>query len=234
VNKSILLLGALVAGAVSVSVGAASATVIDNINGSASPTFLVFGAPDDNVGWNYTPSFSYNLTGISTVFESVPNGDTLPRTVTVVLENTGAGGAPIGDPIASGDVTVGRDGGAQGVSFSPVTLTAGVTYFVGFENVLSLGLNIVNFLPDGVQPPGTVNLNGWYNGTPPGNNFQNFIPQIVEGELQVFSAPILNFSGTPITPGGVPEPSTWAMMFLGFAGLGFLGYRRTAKTRAAA
>ena len=25
---------------------------------------------------------------------------------------------------------------------------------------------------------------------------------------------------------GVPEPSTWAMMLLGFAGLGFAGYRR--------
>jgi hypothetical protein len=32
----------------------------------------------------------------------------------------------------------------------------------------------------------------------------------------------------------VPEPSTWAMMLLGFAGLGFLGYRQTAKARLAA
>ena len=218
--------------------GAASATVIDNINGSLSPAFLVFGGAIDNIGWNYTPSFSYNLTGISTVFESVPNSDTLPRTVTIVLENTGVGGAPIGDPIASGGVTVDRSGGAQGVSFSPITLTAGVTYFVGFENVLNLGLNIVNFLPDGPasQPDGTVNLNGWYNGTPPGNNFQNFIPVGEGADLQVFSAPILNFSGTPITPPPtpVPEASTWAMMFVGFAGLGFLGYRQTAKARAAA
>ena len=29
------------------------------------------------------------------------------------------------------------------------------------------------------------------------------------------------FVGTP-----VPEPSTWAMMLLGFAGFGFLGYRK--------
>jgi hypothetical protein len=28
----------------------------------------------------------------------------------------------------------------------------------------------------------------------------------------------------------VPEPSTWAMMLLGFAGLGFMGYRRKNKT----
>ena len=27
----------------------------------------------------------------------------------------------------------------------------------------------------------------------------------------------------------VPEPSTWAMMILGFAGIGFMAYRRKAK-----
>jgi hypothetical protein len=33
----------------------------------------------------------------------------------------------------------------------------------------------------------------------------------------------------------VPEPSTWAMLLLGFAGLGFVSYRRTrgAKLQAA-
>jgi hypothetical protein len=31
---------------------------------------------------------------------------------------------------------------------------------------------------------------------------------------------------------GVPEPSTWAMMLLGFAGLGFMSYRRTKKSAA--
>jgi hypothetical protein len=30
----------------------------------------------------------------------------------------------------------------------------------------------------------------------------------------------------------VPEPSTWAMMLIGFAGLGFAGYRRTKRNRA--
>jgi len=30
--------------------------------------------------------------------------------------------------------------------------------------------------------------------------------------------------------GGVPEPSTWAMMLLGFAGVGFMAYRRKTQT----
>jgi hypothetical protein len=34
-------------------------------------------------------------------------------------------------------------------------------------------------------------------------------------------------------PGTVPEPSTWAMMLIGFVGLGFLGYRQNTKGQAA-
>jgi hypothetical protein len=37
----------------------------------------------------------------------------------------------------------------------------------------------------------------------------------------------------PVTP-GVPEPSTWAMMLLGFAGLGFAAYRRQRRIVASA
>jgi hypothetical protein len=34
--------------------------------------------------------------------------------------------------------------------------------------------------------------------------------------------------GNPVVP-AVPEPSTWAMMILGFAGIGFMAYRRKSK-----
>ena len=42
----------------------------------------------------------------------------------------------------------------------------------------------------------------------------------------------INTSGTlNITniASGVPEPATWAMMILGFAGVGFMAYRRKSK-----
>jgi hypothetical protein len=39
----------------------------------------------------------------------------------------------------------------------------------------------------------------------------------------------VNFVLTPEIAAAVPEPSTWAMLLLGFAGLGFMTYRRKSK-----
>jgi hypothetical protein len=51
------------------------------------------------------------------------------------------------------------------------------------------------------------------------------------GNCGTFSGPTCSVSSVEylanVTP--VPEPSTWAMMLLGFAGLGFMAYRRKAK-----
>lgn len=48
---------------------------------------------------------------------------------------------------------------------------------------------------------------------------------LVDGEKNGASAAGLTFA--------VPEPSTWAMMLVGFAGLGFAGYRKAHKTASA-
>jgi PEP-CTERM motif len=37
------------------------------------------------------------------------------------------------------------------------------------------------------------------------------------------------FAGSQSQVGGIPEPSTWAMMLLGFAGVGYMAYRRKTK-----
>ena len=43
----------------------------------------------------------------------------------------------------------------------------------------------------------------------------------------------VQFSAAGIPPSPIPEPSTWAMMLLGFVGLGYAGYRRGNGARAA-
>ena len=42
-----------------------------------------------------------------------------------------------------------------------------------------------------------------------------------------------NTAGTGVAP-TVPEPSTWAMMLIGFAGLSYVGWRRANRAKAAA
>jgi hypothetical protein len=56
---------------------------------------------------------------------------------------------------------------------------------------------------------------------PTGFDFINF--QAVTGNVLI----------TSISGSTIPEPSTWAMMLLGFAGLGYVGFRRTRKVRVA-
>jgi hypothetical protein len=85
------------------------------------------------------------------------------------------------------------------------------------------------------------------NGTYPGAG--TFIPVTAEVLLNAgdtFSFQIMNGSGAQSgndfaldnisfssVTSGVPELSTWAMMLLGFAGIGFTGYRQTKKSPAA-
>jgi hypothetical protein len=72
----------------------------------------------------------------------------------------------------------------------------------------------------GAQLPGLIGFDEVSHSLPTGFDFINF--QAVSGNVLVSS-----ISGT------IPEPSTWAMMLLGFAGLGYVGFRRTRKVRVA-
>jgi hypothetical protein len=66
----------------------------------------------------------------------------------------------------------------------------------------------------GSQLPGLIGFDeGVSHSLPTGFDFINF--QAVTGNVLITS-----LSGT------IPEPSTWAMMLLGFAGLGYVGFRK--------
>jgi hypothetical protein len=76
----------------------------------------------------------------------------------------------------------------------------------------------------------------WSNGLVPGSTVADyglsFATPIPETD------PSYTVSAAQYIAGGVtvavPEPSTWAMMMLGFAGLGFARYRRSRKAAAIA
>ena len=68
----------------------------------------------------------------------------------------------------------------------------------------------------------TVDLYGTIVGDP--QLFLNLVT-LTDGQ----SSTINGFIGDSAPAGAVPEPSTWAMMILGFVGLGFMAYRRSRK-----
>ena len=65
---------------------------------------------------------------------------------------------------------------------------------------------------------------------PSGANF--FIDDHATGQSEASSDRVdfIKISDTASIESGVPEPSTWAMMILGFAGIGFMAYRRKSKS----
>ena len=60
----------------------------------------------------------------------------------------------------------------------------------------------------------------------------NFITSVSNGSSTVSGEDISLIQASPITPPTVPEPSTWAMMLIGFIGLGYVGYRSSNQRRA--
>jgi hypothetical protein len=99
--------------------------------------------------------------------------------------------------------------------------------FTGFEFVFSSGVDIKGV---SVDPASAADFRP--NDTAPHDGLQLLSPTRIV--VDVTGAPpavgdqlILDLSFTPVGP-TVPEPSTWALMLLGFAGLGFAGWRRAA------
>ena len=111
-------------------------------------------------------------------------------------------------------------GGAPWVfeSIAPVTLNAGDEYIVASQGGADLGVAIPLVMNPALDYEFTM-----YSilGTNANNPLQ--IPDTP------YVADITYFGGNVML---APEPSTWAMMLVGFMGLGFAGYRRV-KAKAA-
>jgi hypothetical protein len=112
------------------------------------------------------------------------------------------------------------------ITFSSA-ITAFGADFVGFNNFASL--NPRSFIVvNGIELSAPVvpgNADGSFFGFISATPFTeiSFIrnPGLTPGNLDAFGMDNVTFA-----TGAVPEPSTWAMMMFGFAGLGFMTYRR--------
>jgi hypothetical protein len=93
-----------------------------------------------------------------------------------------------------------------------------------FSNLYAPGAP--SFADNGILIQGLGFIVGIYNG--PNANFATCIGDCASNENQ--GGPLYNPGDQGVVSiTAVPEPATWAMMLLGFVGLGFVSYRRKSK-----
>jgi PEP-CTERM motif len=160
----------------------------------------------------FTPSADYDFTG-----ESAFVGSSSPTSQPVGLAlYSSSGGAPGSLLWSSGTLTVGANASTlftENYSGSPIPLQSGVEYFVAVDATAS---QVGWLYTEGASVP-------IYAST---NHAQSFF--LLGGP---FGTPQFQVFGAALS---TPEPSTWAMMLIGFAAVGYAGYRAKSKARHAA
>jgi hypothetical protein len=116
-------------------------------------------------------------------------------------------------------------------------LTIGQTYVVNFKTAaegetltqqLTVGMTSGSLtLSQLITTISSHNTLFWQNW---GSDSYSFVPAATSATLQ-FSVTSQQFDVglDAVSVSAVPEPSTWAMMILGFAGVGFMAYRRKSR-----
>lgn len=134
---------------------------------------------------------------------------------------------------ATGAYTSGTQNKVTGYFTVPTALTADFSTFTPMSFSFSDGIQTITNLTPGVSSSFLVE-------TQP---FQHFAFDVsvgdsvidAESSLTIASRGADSFAlafGTTYSITAVPEPSTWAMMLLGFGGLGFLAHRRRSQASA--
>jgi PEP-CTERM motif len=235
-NYARINLGAAAAVAFAILSTSASATIV-NVPGSANP--FLSGQPngtnccggDSAPGQSPVLGLSGALAGYTLTFSATggtdfsggavaPSPDGYTGYVYNMTSDYGTGISGALQVNVSGLVGV-FIGSAVPSGPAPAQLNTGVTF-----SSISPGLDQIFWIGDGLTGNGTgtgsaqtflapTGATRLYLGTVDGAGWYNN-----SGSLSVT---INGFTS------GVPEPSTWAMMLLGFAGIGFMAYRRKSK-----
>ena len=192
---------------------------------AASAVALLSGAASAaTIDYIFTGAANFTLNGV--VFSDAPFTLTYVGDTTAV---TGGGGEAFNSGVGtfvSGATTVTLTGDVNEVIVNP---GAGL---LGFGQIISSPFS-VNVEAISNSAFGIYGLGSAFPLTSGSLNPPTAATFSTDGGALVFaddSFTTVSFQAT----GGVPEPSTWAMLLAGFAGLGFIGYRQTVKARVAA
>jgi hypothetical protein len=162
----------------------------------------IYDSGQDGIAASTAPLSAYLFTGTGTVLASSTFFNSDPGTL---------------DPAS---------GGYRFKSISSLILTPGLYVLAGYGWTSSDPEHNSNVggTPDTFNTAGTALT---YIGSPFGGGSDpagTFPTNTCCGNVDFFSAANIEF-----TVGTVPEPATWAMLVLGFAGVGFMAYRRKNK-----
>jgi PEP-CTERM motif len=132
------------------------------------------------------------------------------------------GASSPGSLLPGSTITMTAAGGVVTVDYelaSPVDLSLD-------QNVFALAFDAVDAV-DLSHPPTATYFGspGSYQFSVPSFSCNNQVPPPCGGDPAIY--------GADINATFVPEPSTWAMMLLGFVGLGYAGWRQSSKLRVA-
>jgi hypothetical protein len=208
VKKLTLTASAVALGIALLSSAVANAAVIDPQLFYSQNTGESLGNPPFTLGWDFTANKSLSVNALG-FFDDSQDGLTDSHDIGLWDSS--------GNLLANTTVTTTDPLTNQWrySAVSPVTLTAGDTYYVG---ALYLDGNDPNvFAGDSGVVTTTANIT-YLESMYEASSTLSFPTSSVSGGPGYFGP---NFSAP-----AVPEPSTWAMMLLGFAGLGFAGYRK--------
>jgi hypothetical protein len=128
-------------------------TVTYSVNSAFAPALDAWTVPD--VGWLFTVPSTFTLTEVETLFSSADS-----RTVTLEIYS--------GIPNDSGTALLATStftpvgGSYSGAAITPITLTVGLPYFVGFKNVSGIGVNYTD-----TANPAVVDLPLYFDVAPP-------------------------------------------------------------------
>lgn len=129
-------------------------------------------------------------------------------------------GSLSGSKISVGDTQIVITNMLGGVPFCSTSLPLPCSdVFTGFQFVFSSGVDITNVTVDKTSAPDFLPVLGGLTFGP------TEISVNVAGDAPAVGHELI-LDVTTFTPNTIPEPSTWALMLLGFAGLGFVGYRQ--------